>query len=230
MLYTICTKNTLNILKMCAKGSMSHKETGYAISDSIHAAWDLFKEKWYVIYGLYLLPVVLGIVYSMTLESLGNEFNAPILLVMFAYMILQTVLSMGLIKGYLNLVRGEAITAQTFKDMLPLVVNYILGTLLMALIVIVGFVLLIVPGIYFSLKYYFVPFLLIDKKMSPMEALRASEKMTDGIKWEMLGLFATTVLLAYLGLFALIVGVFVTAPVAGMSYVYFYEKALKRLK
>jgi len=36
-------------------------------------------------------------------------------------------------------------------------------------------------------------------------------------------------LLAYMGLFALIVGIFVTAPVAAMSYVYFYEKALKRL-
>lgn len=219
----------LRISKRCVKGPMSHKETGFAISDSIHAAWHLFKEKWYVIYGLYLIPVVLGFVYTMMLENLGNEFSGPVLLLFFAYLVVQTVLSMGLIKGYLNLVRGEAITVQTFKDMLPLVVNYILGTLLMALIVVVGFVLLIIPGMYFSLKYYFVPFLLIDKKMSPMEALKASEKMTDGIKWEMLGLFATTVLLAYLGIFALIVGVFVTAPVAGMSYVYFYEKALKRL-
>lgn len=209
---------------------MSHKETGFAISDSIHAAWQLFKEKWYVIYGLYLLPVALGIVYSMVLDGMGSDFTGATLVLMVAYIVVQMVVSMGLIKGYLNLVRGEAITVQMFKDMLPLLVNYLLGTLLMMLIVVVGFVLLIVPGIYLSLKYYFVPFLLIDKKMSPMEALRASAKMTEGIKWELVGLFGATIVLAYMGLLALLVGVFITAPVAGMSYVYFYEKALKRLK
>lgn len=209
---------------------MSHKETGFAISDSIHAAWQLFKEKWYVIYGLYLLPVALGIVYSMVLDGMGSDFTGATLILMVAYIVVQMVVSMGLIKGYLNLVRGEAITVQMFKDMLPLLVNYLLGTLLMMLIVVVGFVLLIVPGIYLSLKYYFVPFLLIDKKMSPMEALRASAKMTEGIKWELVGLFGATIVLAYMGLLALLVGVFITAPVAGMSYVYFYEKALKRLK
>ena len=208
---------------------MSYKETGFTISDSIHAAWDLFKEKWYVIYGLYLIPVVVAVVYSLTLNALGEDFSVMSLFVMFIYMIVQTVVSMGVIQGYLNLTRGKEINVETFKSMLPLVVNYFLGTLLMGVIIMAGLIFLIVPGIYFSLKYYFVPFLLIDKKMGPMEALKASEKMTKGIKWELVGLGAATILLAYMGLFALIVGIFVTAPVAAMSYVYFYEKALKRL-
>jgi len=208
---------------------MSYSETVFVISDSLHAAWDLFKEKWYVIYGLYLIPVVVAVVYSLTLNALGEEFGVMSLFVMFIYMILQTVVSMGVVQGYLNLVRGKEINVETFKSMLPLVVNYFLGTLLMGVIILAGLIFLIVPGIYFSLKYYFVPFLLIDKKMGPMEALKASEKMTKGIKWELVGLGAATILLAYMGLFALIVGIFVTAPVAAMSYVYFYEKALKRL-
>ncbi|PJC41244.1 MAG: hypothetical protein CO041_05365, partial [Candidatus Pacebacteria bacterium CG_4_9_14_0_2_um_filter_40_15] len=153
---------------------MSYSETGFVISDSLHAAWDLFKEKWYVIYGLYLIPVVVAVVYSLTLNALGEEFGVMSLFVMFIYMILQTVVSMGVVQGYLNLVRGKEINVETFKSMLPLVVNYFLGTLLMGVIILAGLIFLIVPGIYFSLKYYFVPFLLIDKKMGPMEALKAS--------------------------------------------------------
>lgn len=209
---------------------MAKTETGFAIADSIHAAWDLFKEKWYVIYGLYLFPVLIAVVYSVLLDSLREEFSVMALFLMFVYMVVQTVVSMGLVKGYLNLVRGKQITVETFKEMLPLVINYVLGTLLVGVIILAGFIFLILPGIYFSLKYYFVPFLLIDKKMGPMEALKASAKMTDGIKWELVGLFAATIALAYLGLFALLFGIFITAPVAGFSYVYFYEKALKRLK
>ncbi|MCA9368892.1 MAG: hypothetical protein H6773_02615 [Pseudomonadales bacterium] len=208
---------------------MSQKESVFAISDSIHAAWDLFKEKWYIIYGLYLIPVVVAVIYSLTLNALGESFGIMAFFVMFIYMIVQTVVSMGVIQGYLNLARGEEINIETFKTMLPLVVNYFLGTLLLGVIIVLGLIFLIVPGIYFSLKYFFVPFLLIDKKMKPMEALRASEKMTKGIKWELVGLSAAAILLAYMGIFAVIVGIFVTAPVAAMSYVYFYEKAVKRL-
>lgn len=205
------------------------KTTGYVISDSIHAAWDLFKEKWFIVYGLYLIPVLTAAAYSWLVQTLGEDFGVMQFFLLFIYLVVQTVVSMGIVKGYLNLVRGEEITVETFKNMLPLVINYVLGTLLMMFIVLGGLILLIVPGIYFSLKYYFVPFLLIDKKMGPKEALAASAKMTDGIKWELVGLFSVTIVLAYMGLFALIIGVFVTAPVAGLSYVYFYEKALKRL-
>lgn len=229
MLYTrIQYESNLCCEATQVKGNMA-KTAGFVISESIGSAWNLFKEKWYLIYGLYLVPVGIAIVYAMASGALGEDFGLMQMFLMFLYLVTQVVVSMGVIKGYLNLVRGKEISVETFTDMLPQAINYVLGTLLMGLIVIGGFILLIVPGIYFMIKYYFVPFLLVDKKLSPMEALKMSAKMTDGIKWEMVGFFYTSIILAYLGVFALILGVFVSAPVAGMSYVYLYEKALERV-
>jgi uncharacterized membrane protein len=38
----------------------------------------------------------------------------------------------------------------------------------------VGMVLLVVPGIYLAVRYQFMPYLIIDKGMQPMDALRAA--------------------------------------------------------
>ncbi len=209
---------------------MSKAVSGFAISEAIHGSWNLFKEKWHLVYGLYLIPVLVAVVYSLIVKALGEDFGLMALFVGFLYMVAQMVVSMGVVQGYINLTRGKEITVETFTDMFPQVINYVIGTIMMMLIVLGGTLLFILPGIYFSLKYYFVPFLIIDKKMGPKEALAASAKMTDGVKWELVGLFGATIALAYLGLFGLIVGVFVTAPVAGLSYVMFYNRLVKRLE
>lgn len=209
---------------------MSHTPTGYVISDSIHAAWDLFKKKWLTVYGLYALPMAIGIAYTLIVGPMGEDFSPVALLSMAVYFVIQMMVSMGVTKGYLNLSRGKDVSLDTFTKVLPLTGKYLLGMILFILIVMGGTLLFILPGVYFSFKYYFAPFLIIDKGLGPIEALKESAKLTDGIKWELVGLVGATVALAYLGLFALLVGIFVTAPVAGLSYFFFYNHALKRLE
>ena len=94
---------------------------------------------------------------------------------------------------------------------------------LVALIVVVGLILLIVPGIMWSLKYMFVPLVVMDKKMRPFEALKESARMTDGYKWELL-LFVLALLgINLVGLLCLIVGLLVTIPVSSLAFVHAYR-------
>lgn len=59
-----------------------------------------------------------------------------------------------------------------FPKTLPIFVTY----LLMMLLTLLGFCLLILPGIYLSIAYLFALPLLVDKNLSPWEALEASRK------------------------------------------------------
>jgi uncharacterized membrane protein len=102
--------------------------------------------------------------------------------------------------------------------------------IMVTVVVIVGFIFLIVPGIYLAFKYTFVPYLIVDKNLGPIEAMKASSKMTDGIKWDILGFYVAGAALAYLGLIALGVGILVSAPVAYLAYLLFYDKVLKATK
>jgi uncharacterized membrane protein len=48
-------------------------------------------------------------------------------------------------------------------------------------------VLLIVPGIIFGLMFMFSTFLVIDRELGPIEALKESNHITHGHKWRLLG-------------------------------------------
>lgn len=81
---------------------------------------------------------------------------------------------------FLKAARDERVE---IKDMLAALSNYrsaVLANLLVAAIVIIGLMLLIVPGIVFGCKLAFTPYLVVDRKMGVMEAIRESWRMTNG--------------------------------------------------
>lgn len=82
--------------------------------------------------------------------------------------------------GYLMIalkhVQGEPVnyrmTFAYFSSFLPLIV----ASLLMTIMVTVGFCLLIIPGIYLAFSYLLVLPLIVDKKMGPWQAMETSRK------------------------------------------------------
>jgi uncharacterized membrane protein len=205
------------------------KTEGLFISEIFKKAWALFKEEWITFYALQLLPIIVAVIYSWGLESYAETSDFGFIWVLL-YLVVQIILSMGLIKGYLQLTKGKKVTMETFTSVAPLTLKYLASQILMGLIVLGGFILFIIPGVIFSIKYMFTPYLVIDKGMGPIEALKASGKITDGIKWDMVGFLAAAAALTYIGILALFVGLLVTIPVATFSYVLLYNKLVKRLK
>jgi uncharacterized membrane protein len=69
---------------------------------------------------------------------------------------------------------------------------------LVGLTVLGGFILLIVPGIYFALKLSFASYYLVDKNCSVMEAYKASWDATKGNLGKIWGLVGVNILFAIL--------------------------------
>jgi uncharacterized membrane protein len=84
------------------------------------------------------------------------------------------------------------------------------GLVLKALIIIAGLLLLIVPGIIFAIRLSFVEFLIIDRKMGPVEAISKSWKLTRGHGMTLFSMVLLSILVVLLGLLCLLVGVFVS--------------------
>lgn len=88
-----------------------------------------------------------------------------------------------------------------------------LGTMILySLICIGGFLLLIVPGIVWGVKFKLSFYFVVDKGLGPVEALKASSRTTMGAKWELLGFGILCSLINLLGLLCLFVGLFATYP------------------
>ncbi|GIK84307.1 MAG: hypothetical protein BroJett025_09290 [Patescibacteria group bacterium] len=201
---------------------------GFIISDSFRSAWEIFKKEWIVVYAVQLLPIVVAIVYNMLISE-TNENSAFAMIWGLAYLVIQFIVSMGVIKAYVELIRGKKVTMDMITSVAPKAINFIVAQILMMLIIFGGFLLFIIPGIIFSIKFMFTPYLIVDKGMGPIEALKASAKMTDGVKWDIFGFMAATVVLMYSGILALFVGLIVTIPIGTLAYVILYDRLLKRL-
>lgn len=147
----------------------------------------------------------------------GSVFNQ------LAQQVVSIFLSLGITRFALNLVSGRpASVSQIFgegdKLLRGIGVSFLLG-----LMVAVGFVLLIVPGIYLALKYGQAMTVLVDRNCGVIEAFRYSGKLTDGHKSRLmlLGLAALGIMLA--GLLALVVGLVFAYPVAGLAWMLGYR-------
>lgn len=95
--------------------------------------------------------------------------------------------------------------------------KYLGASILYALAIVVGLVLLIVPGIIFALMFMFTTFIVIDRGLGPIEALKESNRITYGHKWSLLGFTLMLVLINLLGLIALVVGLLVSIPVSSLA-------------
>ena len=101
--------------------------------------------------------------------------------------------------------------------------KYLGASILLGLAVGIGLVLLIVPGIIFGLMFMFSTFLVIDRELGPIEALKESNHITHGHKWRLLGFSLVLVLINLLGLIALVVGLLVTIPVSSLAFTHAYR-------
>jgi uncharacterized membrane protein len=116
-------------------------------------------------------------------------------------------LEFGVAYIFLKAVRGEPFEIKDVFEPFNNFVNVIAAGILMGAIIGIGFLFLIIPGIIFACKLAFVPYLVMDKKMDPVEAVKTSWNMTTGhaVTIFLMGLLAIPV--AILGFILLFVGI-----------------------
>jgi len=79
-------------------------------------------------------------------------------------------------------------------------------TVLSLLIILVGFVLIIIPGVIFVWRLFLAPYILIDKNGKIMDALSESWNMTKGYAWPIYSIIGFSFLLGITGLVPIVGG------------------------
>lgn len=101
--------------------------------------------------------------------------------------------------------------------------NYLLASALSGIAIIVGLVLLIVPGIIAAIAFLFVKFLVIDRHLEPIAAMKESARMTKGHRFELFVLVLLLVGLNILGMLLAGIGMLVTIPLSALALVRAYR-------
>jgi uncharacterized membrane protein len=133
-------------------------------------------------------------------------------------------LVIGFIRFNAKCVRGQPATLGDCFSGFDIFGTSVLAYILMILLVVVGTVLCILPGIYLAIAYAFAWNLLAERRGSAWECLEMSRQaVTAHWGWAFLLLLVAS-LLAYAGIIACIIGVFVTMPFYGLMMAAAYDR------
>lgn len=187
------------------------------VRESLAFGWRTFKARPWFFVGTFVIYAVIQIILSMIQKAMPGFISFII------SMGVSTLVYAGLIGIYLK--AHDNPQTPTFKDFWnPKPFWKYLGTsILLAIIVIIGCILLIVPGVIAALALGMSCYLVVDKGMNPIAALKESLRITRGHRVKLF-LFALAVLgLSILGALPLFLGLLVVAPVSMIAGIHIYR-------
>jgi hypothetical protein len=105
--------------------------------------------------------------------------------------------------------------------------HIVLANLLVFALVILGLFALIIPGIIIGCRLAFVSYIVMDKKLDPIEAVELSWKLTKGHGWKIFFMGFVSIFIGIFGFIMLIVGIFPAIIWICSSFAALYESVLR---
>jgi len=124
---------------------------------------------------------------------------------------------------FLKASRNEHFETSEIFEGFKLWLQVVLANILVGAIIVLGIILLIIPGIIFACKLAFVPYLVMDKKLDATEAVKQSWKMTNGHGWTIFFMGFLSIFIVLAGLILLIVGIIPAAMWISAYFASFYH-------
>ena len=188
---------------------MSHFD--FSVEKIISQAWIKFKENSLFWIGVTLFSIAIGLPgniipsFALLFTLLSCYFSAAITLMSIKY------------------IRGQSIS---YNDLLAIksmrFLHYLAALLICSVLIIIGCVFLILPGIYIMLRLMLVQYLIVDKDISFDQAIKKSWHLTKGMEWNLLAFVFAMFVIMVLGFLALCLGLIIAIPVTQLSTAYLY--------
>ncbi len=182
------------------------------IGSCLERGWNLVKtDFWAVVGGCAIILMIFALTGGFHVGNILSFFFGGVLMGGLYYYLLKKIRNQS--SDIVDVFAGFTIA------FLPLFLAGIVTSLLTAL----GFVLLVIPGIYLAVGYAFTYMLAIDKKLDFWSAMEVSRRIVTAQWWRVFLLAILGGIIAVLGLIGLIVGVFITSAISITAMVYAYE-------
>ena len=173
------------------------------------------------------LEVFACILLASALPQIALQFAPQNILLNIAVICVSAYIQLGLAVYCIGLYKGDEVNYMTifsrFKGLKPIVF-----ILILSVVIFLGFILLIIPGIILSLMYSQVFYILADDPdIGAIEAFNKSEKMMRGHKWQLFMLNLEAALYILAGIFTLFIWWAWLIPRYSIAIAGFYEELKK---
>lgn len=203
-------------------GSLTKADAGdfdASIGHVISTAWQNVAGNKGLVWGgfaLYLLAIimmsiVLGFLFDSTADNMESGAFIGIITQLVPTLVMLPIY-VGLILVCVKVVSGVEVSAVSVFNYFPKTLNLALTYLLMGLMIILGLMLFIIPGIYLMVAYSLALVLVVDKDLGPWEALETSRKAIHKCWFSVLGLWVLLGLILVVAMIPMGIGLIWALP------------------
>ena len=198
------------------------------ISSSGPSASEAYAQAWDVLKRCFLELLLLAIVWAL-LSAPSGWFRESLLGTAYHVLVLGPV-GFGGMYAFLRAVRGGTPEiGDLFVAFRGDYVQAVLASLLMGILISIGFVLLVIPGFIAIVRLAWVPYLVTDEHLDAVGAVRESWERTRGHGWTIFGIFLLAIPIVLVGLVLLVVGVIPALMLAQLASAALYADVTARI-
>lgn len=201
---------------------MSNKR--FVIGEAVKFGWKTTKDSIGFFIALIIVAFLIEIIPRVVGDIIAPRFHIISVILYLTATVLDIVVSLGLLKVSIKFCDGKKAKLDDLLSSFNLVLSYFAATLVYLFIVAAGMVLLVIPGLVWSIKYSLFPYFIVDKKLGPIEAIKASGKATIDAKFQLFLFGLLLALINFAGMLAFGIGIFVTIPLSLLAYAYVYRQ------
>lgn len=228
-------------------------QKSFSIGEAINFGWVTTKKNLKFLALTFFIIFIVNILFSSMGKQNPRDPGFPAIISLIGRFV-EMLMGIGVIVIALKLIDKKKPDLKDLYRHYNLLIKYFLGTLLYGLIVgaipatimivtfvqqyaqtfkgafsfpVISMVLLILSlpvVLYLAIRYSFYSYFIVDKKMGPIEAIKASGKVTKGNMWHLVGFGIVEAGVVILGALALGVGLLVAVPVVSIATAYIYRK------
>lgn len=201
-------------------------EKNFSFSEAIDFGWDCMKKNLGFFVSLLVFLAIFSFVSDKINKSLKDAPWAVALVIATVLVALNLFVNIGLVKISLNFAQGKKGGFSDFLGNGRYLLNFLGASILYGLITLAGFILLIVPGVVWSVQFGLYSYLIIDRDLGVIGSLKKSSLVTRGAKGRLLVFYLLLFLVNFAGVICLIIGLFATIPTTMIAAAYVYKKLL----
>jgi uncharacterized membrane protein len=202
------------VLTKTASGDSMSTNTDWRIGDVLKAAGEKqvgFKLAFFIAVGLYfLIGIPIAVAQAVTVGT-GTGVASSLIDIFINILLYPLGLGFGLLGIRRALGKDTPVSTlwEPYSQFIPLIVMFVL----MCVLIVAGFFLLILPGIYLAVAYSFAPYLIVEKNMGVWAALVTSRNAIPAYWWRYFGLMLILLLLCIVGTVPILIGLIWALPI-----------------
>ncbi|MDR1380773.1 MAG: hypothetical protein LBJ47_04755 [Tannerella sp.] len=188
-------------------------------SDIFGAAWKGLKSQFWLLTGLLIgFTIIYSLLFIFAMPEKGEFFGISDIIVFVLCFFLLCLFQLGYLKNCFQTLDGEEPQFSSYGQVSRKLISFIAASFLFAVITSIGFALLVIPGIYLTLRLQFFIASMVDEDTGIIGSLKRSWEITRGQTLRLFVVMLIMALISFAGQIALFVGIFAAIPLNVLMY------------